>query len=177
MIQNALYRRPMSLYLNLSQQHARSGDAFLRAFADISGFWVQPSGMFVRSILRARESKSRINDDDVQLLFNALSQALREERDANWPKGYPVICIEELHNQGRDMLDVKDAHVRRFLDWAMYVSASNLAHIVFLTSIPVAMRLDKVPTPNTQEPRPKTQHNLGRPRFFAASVRCSTWTT
>ena len=44
------------------------------------------------------------------------------------------------------MLDVKDAHVRRFLDWAMYVSGAHLAHIVFLTSIPVAMRLDKAGT-------------------------------
>lgn len=75
--------------------------------------------------------------------MTALQTALREERDAGWPNGIPVICIEELHNQTKDMLDVKDPDIRRFIDFAMYVSGAQLAHIVFLTSIPVAMKLDK----------------------------------
>ena len=143
LVAHALYRRPMTLYLNLSHQHARSGDAFLRAFADITGFWLTPSGMFVRSLLRARESKQRISADDTDACFMALQEALRRERDRGWLNGVPVICVEELHDQGRDMLDVKDMHVRRFLDWSMFITGAQLAHVVFLTSVPVGKRLDK----------------------------------
>jgi len=140
LIAQSLSSRPMSLYLSTTMSHARSGDAFLRTFADMTGFMVQPSGIFIRSLLRTREEKSRINQDDIDAMFMATTEALREERDAGWPHGVPVLCIEELHNQTKDMLDVKDPSIRRFLDWALYVSGAQLAHVVFLTSIPVALR-------------------------------------
>merc|ERR1719517_236112 len=101
----------------------------------------------MRSILRTKPDKARISDEDIERAFVAIQLALSRERAIQLApngrsRGIPIICIEELHLRGRDMLDVKNPLVGKFLDWCSSLTRQQLAHVVFVTSIPAALKLE-----------------------------------
>lgn len=135
----------MCLYLSLSDEPVRSADSFVRLFVDRAGFLVSPDNtILVRSLLRTKPDKARISEEDIEKAFKAIQVALSAERDSGWRRGVPIICIEEVHVRGRDMIDTKSPLVARFLEWCSHLAQNQLAHIVFVTSIRAAMKLEEV---------------------------------
>eukprot|EP00928_Gymnodinium_smaydae_P040298 TRINITY_DN27348_c0_g1_i1.p1 TRINITY_DN27348_c0_g1~~TRINITY_DN27348_c0_g1_i1.p1 ORF type:complete len:621 (+),score=89.54 TRINITY_DN27348_c0_g1_i1:145-1863(+) len=133
----------MCLYLSLSEEPVRTSDAFVRLFVDRAGFLVSPANtILVRSLLRTRPDKSRISDEDIEKAFKFIEVALSRERDSGWRYGVPIICIEEMHTRGRDMIDTKNPMIGRFLEWCGHLCLNQLAHVVFVASIRAAMKLE-----------------------------------
>lgn len=134
----------LCMYLSLSHEPVRTPDAFVRLFVDRTGFLVSPANtILMRSILRTKPEKARINEEDIEKAFKTIEIALIEERNSKWRRGIPIICIEETHMRGRDMIDTENPLIGRFLEWCCHLASNQLSHVVFVASISAAMRLEK----------------------------------
>jgi len=49
-----------------------------------------------------------------------------------------------MHVRGREMIDTENMLIGRFLEWCCHLSLNQLSHVVFVTSIRAAMKLEQV---------------------------------